>query len=175
MKLLLKLGIVIVLVAVGYTFVDANMEEIKNFQLGNPSALGGEESPAGVIDQTKGESKSELDAIFMYLPFLGFQFEDVVSVDGSDLSAVAGRRFVYQSNVLEVYQLENSASAADLRKQVKDTMKVKRTVNGKTQHYVAVTMNQYICLLIDINDPVALLESYEFAKKTMKNLGIQFE
>lgn len=171
MKLLLKLSIVIVLVASGFVLWKENLTD------GNPISPVTKDIDQAVANQesTKTSTKTELDAIFTYLPFLGFQFEDVVSVEGSDLHAVAGKRFVYDTNVLEVYQLENSSSASALLAQVKETKKVSRTINGKTNEYVAVTLNRYLCVIVEINDPVSLLEAYEFAQKTMKNLGMKYE
>ena len=174
MKLLLRLGVIVALVAFGYSFVSENWDAFKNIlSVSNP----GEEVdlPVGVQNPPVTETKTELDAIFTYLPFLGFKFDDVVPVDGSDLYAVAGKRFVYQTNVLEVYQLESSASANDLIAQVKDNMKITRKINGKNEEFLAIALNSYLCLVVDVNDPVALLESYELAKETMKNLGTNFE
>lgn len=173
MKLLLKFGIVVVLVVSGYWYMQENLAD--KIVVTPPITDLEEETPVGNFGNSETKTKTELDAIFTYLPFLGFKFEDVIPVNGEDLYAVAGKRFAYESNVLEVYQLESSASATDLINQVKESMKVKRTVNGKSTDYVAITMNRYLCLIIEVNDPVSLLESYEFAKKTMKNLGMNFE
>lgn len=162
MKIVIRLFCIAGLIALGYI----------GFQTRFWEKMPSPQSDLPVVTPPQPEKASELDQIFTYLPFLGYRFEQVEDITDATLPVADGKRFVYQNNVLEVYQLDQSTEADTLKAQIKDTMKVQKQ-DGHT--YLAMTLQRYVILVVEANDPAALLDAYENATQMLGKLGVTLE
>ncbi len=162
MKIIIRLLCIAVLLSLGYIGFQSRFWE----QMPLP------DNDLPVTSPQDQEQPSELDQLFTYLPFLGYRFEQVEDVTESTFPAVDGKRFVYKNNVLEVYQLDGSAKADELSANAKEAMRVQKQ-DGHT--YLAVTLQHYLLLVIEANDPIALLDAYENASQMLEKLGITLD
>lgn len=113
-------------------------------------------------------TKNTLSTIFTYLPFFNINVENVQPIVSS-LPVSDAISFELNTNVYEVYEVDNSSAGADVLKQVN----TKHTININNKEYLALALDSFVICIKEINDGVALLNNYQEGMTILENFGLK--